>query len=353
MKRIYFLDLIRVFLAIVVFCHHSAISFGALGDWYYLSRDSVSGITQVLLSVNMGVDQAYFMSLFFFISAYFLPGTIDRKGVKSFMMDRINRLGIPLLLFYFVLSPFLVYWIYGFWGKPDLGPMWFVFSLLFFEFAYVVYRSFGVKRFKMRCERPKILFIIMSFVILTGLLAFVVRLWFPMGKEVFGLQIGFFPSYVVMYFLGIVAYRNQWLERLNIKIGYMCGIVGLLMALSLLYVGATQPNCIDYFSGGFNGYALYYAVWESIMCACVCYFLLALGKFYFNTPSSVICKLSMHSYSFYIIHPFFIVGCVFVMESLPLSPLMRLILVCIIGIPLCLAVAIGVRKLLRIAGVRI
>ena len=83
MKRIYFLDLIRVFLAIMVFCHHSAISFGALGDWYYLSRDSVSGITQVLLSVNMGVDQAYFMSLFFFISAYFLPGTIDRSYKSS------------------------------------------------------------------------------------------------------------------------------------------------------------------------------------------------------------------------------------------------------------------------------
>ena len=83
--RFYYLDLLRVFLTMLVFYHHSAVAFGASGGWYYISKETTTGLTQGLLSASMGIDQSYFMSLFFFISAYLMPFSFDRKGMKSFI----------------------------------------------------------------------------------------------------------------------------------------------------------------------------------------------------------------------------------------------------------------------------
>ena len=41
-----------------------------------------------------GWDQSYFMALFFFISAYFTPTSLDRKCRDAFLADKVQRLGI-------------------------------------------------------------------------------------------------------------------------------------------------------------------------------------------------------------------------------------------------------------------
>ena len=38
------------------------------------------------------------MSLFFFVSGYFVPASYDRKGRHDFLKDRFHRLGIPFLI---------------------------------------------------------------------------------------------------------------------------------------------------------------------------------------------------------------------------------------------------------------
>ena len=351
-KRIYYFDFIRVYLTILVFYHHTAISFGASGGWYYIS-ETVEGITRGLLSANMGIDQSYFMSLFFFISAYLLPSSFDRKGLKSFVKDRMIRLGIPLVVYYFILNPLLVLWIYGRWGKPGLGPMWFVFTLLIFESAYAVYRYIIKRRLSVRLTRRFGLFTLL-FILITGVCAYAIRLWMPIGREVFGLQLGYFSLYAAMYILGIVAYRRNLLDRLSMHRGYMwLAIVVFLLIPSLIYFGATTRDFQHCLTGGRNIYALYYAIWESVMCVGVCYFLLAFGRSYLNRPIPIVQLLSRYSYSFYIIHPFVVVGCVFAAEIMPISPLMRLIIVCVIGIPLCFVLAAGFRKILERVGIRI
>ena len=40
------------------------------------------------------------MGLYFMLSSYLAPRSFDRKGAASFAIDRLKRLGIPLL-FYF------------------------------------------------------------------------------------------------------------------------------------------------------------------------------------------------------------------------------------------------------------
>src|SRR5207248_140871 len=65
------------------------------------------------------VNQAYFMGCFFLISGYFTPGSFDRKGPATFYKDRLLRLGIPLVVFVFLLSPIASL---GFYQTPASFP---------------------------------------------------------------------------------------------------------------------------------------------------------------------------------------------------------------------------------------
>jgi len=93
--RLLFVDNIRVFLTILVILHHLMITYAGTGSWIYLEgRQDV--VAESLGGWFCAVDQAYFMGLFLLISAYFAPGSYDRKGPGRFLKDRLVRLGIPL-----------------------------------------------------------------------------------------------------------------------------------------------------------------------------------------------------------------------------------------------------------------
>jgi hypothetical protein len=53
----------------------------------------------------MLMNQAFFMGCFFLLAGFFTPGSYDRKGGRSFLADRLLRLGVPLLIYEFVLGP--------------------------------------------------------------------------------------------------------------------------------------------------------------------------------------------------------------------------------------------------------
>merc|ERR1712232_862822 len=94
-----------------------------------------------------GINQAYFMCMFFFISGYFTPSSLLRKGVREFFHDKFMRLGLPLFVFFFFISGFIVWfgetvvmgheWPANSW-KATTGPAWFLQVLLLFNIAFVV-----------------------------------------------------------------------------------------------------------------------------------------------------------------------------------------------------------------------
>ena len=61
-----------------------------------------------LLSLAVSFNQSFFMGMFFLISGYFVPASVEKKGSWKFMQDRLRRLGIPLLVTWFLLSPLSV-----------------------------------------------------------------------------------------------------------------------------------------------------------------------------------------------------------------------------------------------------
>lgn len=51
------------------------------------------------------INQSYFMGPFFLLAGYYTPRSFDRRGPRRYLTDRLMRLGIPLLIFLFVLYP--------------------------------------------------------------------------------------------------------------------------------------------------------------------------------------------------------------------------------------------------------
>ncbi len=364
MTRAYYIDRLRVLLTMLVIFHHSAIAFGASGGWYYVSSQTATGVPQMILSLFMAIDQAFFMSFFFFISALLMPASFERKGFGTFLKDRLIRLGIPLVVYTLLINPVLIYGIHKYLGRetgsflnflwiidtrhPGPGPMWFVLTLLIFETVYGLIRRFTSGAKPERSEKPLPSAIqIGLFILGTGIMAFVMRLFYPVGKNFFGLQFGYFVLYMAMYVLGIVANRNNWVERFTLRQARPWFIVSLVaipvvaIALSL----SNSPEAMSNFSGGLNLQALTYALWEPVICVGFCFFLLMYFRVNLNKSNEFVQKLSSDSYTAYIIHPLIVVGFTFLAEQVVMPPLARLAFVLVLGIPSCFLAARLIRRI--------
>merc|ERR1719319_408780 len=122
-----------------VVVHHVTCAFSGGGGWF-LVVGKYYNTFQILAFWILCVNQSYFMSLFFFISAYFSPKSLDRKGRFWFMYDKMKRLGIPTFAWYFGLGPLLVFIGTKMLGRPSeyeygpsSGPPWFILWLLIFN----------------------------------------------------------------------------------------------------------------------------------------------------------------------------------------------------------------------------
>jgi glucan biosynthesis protein C len=121
--RLFHLDNLRLYLTILVILHHTAIAYGAVGDWSIVDP-AVDDISPVFLTFFTAVNQSYFMSAFFLLAGYFTPRSLDRKGRASFIKDRLIRLGIPLLLFTTIILNINEYLYVVCFLKGSFSPIW-------------------------------------------------------------------------------------------------------------------------------------------------------------------------------------------------------------------------------------
>ncbi len=365
MKREYFLDHLRLTLCVLVILHHAAIAFGAMGGWCYVSPVTLTGITRTGLSTLLAVNQAFFMSLFFFISGFLMPASFDRKGAWAFIRDRLVRLGVPLLVYVVVIHPTLLFWIAIHTGtttdhwlpfawntltrNPNVGHMWFVAALLLFEVAYAVYRAclpFSISR-RLPDQPPGHRWVL-GFILVSGVVAFGLRHLFPIGSSVVGVQLGFFTLYVAAYGVGILARRKQWAEQLTFLKARLWVLAGLIAAPTIAWAVAAverKPGLMQTFVGGWHWQALTLALWEALVCVGMCCLLWLGFRQYLNKPLPGVSLIAPDSYGAYVIHPVILVGMTMLFETLPVPAFIMFILVSAITVAVCLLVTHGLRQI--------
>lgn len=361
-KRLYYLDYLRVVITVLVIVHHTAIAYGAGGDWIYKDVDeSELTISMIVLTIFTAVNQSFFMGLFFFLSGYFTPGSYDRKGGKAFLKDRLLRLGIPLLVYLSILGPIITY-IAHFKEQMSLveyysqhvitlnilhiGPMWFVETLIYFSLLYAVYRVLNKRSMSKNIALPtsKQLVII---ALALGLVAFLVRLVIPVGYSWLGLQFGYFPAYILLFVSGIIAYRQKWLEQISrplVKTWVRISVLSIpLLPMAFLAGGALEGN-MEYESG-VNLQAFVYAMWEPFVAFGIILWLLKTFEQKMNTPSNRKTILANAAYTVYIIHPVVIVGLSILLTGSALFPIVKFVIVSLLGTIVCFVVSSFIIKI--------
>lgn len=367
-RRLFFVDNIRVFLTILVLLHHLMITYAGTGGWYYKEGEP-DMITFGIGGWFNSVNQAYFMGLFLLISAYFVPGSYDRKGASRFLKDRLIRLGIPLALFSWVIDPLLVYMLHlqeirmPFWrffpreyfkNNPLIGagPLWFVEVLLIFSLAYMLWRFLS----RSRSANPlaETLFpgnsAIALFALLLGAAGFLVRLAFVIDAYNFkplNLQFSFFAQYIALFFVGLIAYRRNWLLSLPDKTGRFwlrTAIVLVLLWWPLILVSGVVTGDVS-FKGGWHWQALSYALWESFLCISMSIGLIYLFRRYLNRQGTVAGFLAPNAYTAYLIHAPVITILAFAARDVSLYPLLKWAVVALVAVPLCFGLSGLIRKL--------
>ena len=126
--RLDYFDNLRIFLISLVVLHHLSITYGASGSWYY--NESAAGFPEIVpYSMFTATNQAFFMGMFFFISAYFIAASLNKKGSIRFLKERLVRLGVPTILFFFFLHPLTVFIVNRFIRTKEVSTLRLYFAL--------------------------------------------------------------------------------------------------------------------------------------------------------------------------------------------------------------------------------
>jgi surface polysaccharide O-acyltransferase-like enzyme len=185
--------------------------------------------------------------------------------------------------------------------------MWFAFALLLFSLVY------GLIRLASRTP-PKSDALaalpghaqIAGLAAVMGLCTFLARAVQPMGTNIMNFQLCFFSQYILLFVVGTIAWRRNWLVRLPRALALrwfaLAWTVGVL-AWCAIVVTVMRTNTMARLSGGFTWQSAAFSFWESFFCAGLCLGLLVLFRDRFNSQGPLARWFSDNSFAVYLFHP--------------------------------------------------
>ena len=289
MKRLCYLDNLKVCLTVLVIMHHAGQAYGNGGGWAYTPSNPAEFMPWIwhFFSTNA----AFFMGLYFFISGYFVPRSFDKQGTKQFVHKKLLRLGVPLLVMGGIISILS--------GKPEIGHMWFVESLLVFCLIYALIRQW-VQPVNEACYSKPTIIGLLVVALLMGVGSYVIRqispqdhwIW-PFGIIPLPMEPAHYLQYVMMFVLGILAYRFQWLDKMSNSVGFMALLIGIALAMG------------NYLRDGGPWDAFvwqWFGIYESLMCVFISFGLIWLFREFVSTTSRFWQWCAAQSYGAYMFH---------------------------------------------------
>lgn len=315
MKRLYYLDYLKVALTVLVVFHHAAIPYSPGGEWAYTTSHPEEMMPWIwhFLSTNA----SFFMGLFFLISGYFVPRSFDSQGTVTFLRKKLIRLGIPVLLITTLLTVLT--------GQLEVGHMWYVEGLLVLCIIYAIVRQM-VKPIKAECHLTFEGMLTVAFLI--GFGGHLIRQVSPQDNWIW--LLGFikiepahYLQYITMFVMGVLAYRFQWLEKMSNTLGAVSLAIGVALALG---------NYLRDDGGAWNliVYQLF-GIYESLLCVFLCFGLLWLFRVCANRPNTFMNWCARQAYGAYIVHLFILLGIQFATDQMVMPGIVKFFMIAIVA----------------------
>lgn len=338
-QRMFYLDNLRLLFTILVILHHICLTYTGEKGWYYYDplADPFTNLVMVLL---MTINRNWVLHCFFLISGYFTPGSLDKKGLWVYIKERLIRIGIPLVIFMVFIRPPLYYLMHTNGLQHSFleemltlkniapGPAWFLEVLLVFSIIYgLIWAVRKPQACSERNERPfpgnHTIFI---FIFVLAIFTFVFRIFLPAEKQIFHLRLGNYADYVAFFTVGILGYRNKWLDKLTDRTGLQWTII---TAAAVIAYGAFVVNSwmshesLSYLRGGMS-VKTFVTTWIGTHIAVgVSISSIYLFRKYLNVQPSIIRIMTGEAYSVFIFHSPVVIAVTYAVHGLALWPFLK------------------------------
>jgi glucan biosynthesis protein C len=376
--RLLFVDNIRWVLMVLVVMVHVAVTYANIGDfWYYQEELEVDIVSGFSLAALCSFVQAFSMGLFFFLAGTFVPGSYDRKGGGKFVGDRLMRLGVPTLIFMLLLHPLTEVIKDAFLGElppeplreyarylvsleflSESGPLWFAFALLVFSLLYALVRralgrpgslsgpapAAGSANGHGKVTHGKVI----AMIVTIAALSFLVRIWFPFGRDILNMKPAYFPQYILLFLTGIWAARNSFFLNLPDKIGRLWWRVALFAGIPFWFVmmvsGGVMEGRLDQFFGGLHWQSAAYALWDTLFCVGMVLGLIVLCRRRFNAQGRITRFATDNGFGVYVFHTPLVVLITLLLKDWPAYPLLKFAVALSIALPVCFLASGAIRR---------
>ncbi|MFF0269099.1 acyltransferase family protein [Kribbella sp. NPDC004536] len=343
--RLDFLDRLKLGLVGLVVLHHAAQPYGPPDWWYVQGTERWEPLERFTV-----VNGAFFMSLFFAISAYLLPRSYERKGGRRFLADRFRRVGAPFVFGVAVIVPVLMYLYhrtYGSYPEFSFAHLWFLQHLLVYALLYAGWRAIRRRPVILQEPRPLTGRTIAGFTAVIALGTYVIRIKWPVDTWVGILgfiqaEVSDLVQYAGLFVAGLFAYKYAWLTGTTRRTGYTCLAIGGALAIAQY---AAYPELSRYYApGGTSFRSLVWSTVEGAMCVTLCVGLVVLFREYVNRPNAFLARLGAASFTVYIVHVPVVVVLQLLVRDLAAAPLVKFLLVGAIALPVSFVLAAGLRR---------
>lgn len=392
-NRLLFFDFVRNAAMLSVVLYHAVAAYSTLAPWW-----SVHDGTSIFADFVRKLFDVFMMPAFFFIAGYFVLSSLQKRGLGSFILDKLKRLGIPWLLVILTIIPLTFYnsqlknplgeAVHGFWkyyitkylgsfgavytgmlptGQIHQMHLWYISLLIvFFVLFGILYQvlrkvrrtsaaAIATGSMAKPASTPSILRALLLFSVACLVLNFVSMLLFPdsLWFQV-DLLLQFQPTklcvFALAFGLGIYAYQRQWFENAAFfKRPGIWAIASVILAAGYLLVG--QEVFAHQADSQLLSPALLlaFAAIRSLLCPAILMLLVSFGFKYVNRPLALNQKLSTNSFNIYIVHIFFVA---FLQDVLMIwaggPPLAKIGIVLLIVLPLSYGISLLINRFPRV-----
>jgi hypothetical protein len=354
--RLVYLDHLKVVLIALIIAIHAVLGYvGSDQYWTYadVQETTLHPVTEVVLVVIVAPVGLFMIALLFLVAGLLTPRSLERKGARRFVLDRLLRLGVPFALFTFLIWPLVTYALYhpfgaapgSFWeeyfsdaGYFDTGVLWFIGVLLIFSIGYagfaVLPRPAGRSRRPdpTRTPRPIGMRHLAVLVLATASATFLVRLAFPYGSEsVTDLNLWEWPGCLALFGLGIAASRRGWLAEVPHALRRGSFVVTLVagIAAAALMGGAFATGSTGRVFGGGHWEALLFALVEGTLMVFGSVWLLGAAQRHLARPRPWSAALGRSAYGAFLLQGFVLIALALVLRPVPLPAELKALLVAI------------------------
>ena len=328
-----YLDNLKVALIAAIIVIHALLGYSSIEAWTYtgLREVTLAPATEVVLLVGAAPFGLFLIALLFLVAGLLTTPSLERKGTRRFVVDRLLRLGVPFALYVLLVQPILVYALEhplgrapgSFWqeyGGPerrlDTGPLWFVGVLLVLSLGHAGWRA-ARSRWGGATGQPgdRGEITTRTLALAAAVVApasFAVRLVYPYGSEsgVSDLNFWEWPACIAVFALGTAGARRGWTTAVPDPLVRRCRTVTVVAVLAMagLLAAAGLQDAVEDALGGPHWAAAAFAVVDAVLTVFGSVWLLGVAQHRLDRRFRRMPVLSRSAYGAFVLQTLFLLG---------------------------------------------